>query len=139
MLDWEEYSRWLESAEKTLESAKRETDNNWSCFKAEQSAQLAIKGLLILLGKNYFGHDILTLIKKTEINIEKNILECAIYLGRLYIPTRYPDALPGSTPYAYYTEEDKRKAIECSEKILSWVKNIGENLKRKEKTKKQHN
>ncbi|MEM3833611.1 MAG: HEPN domain-containing protein [Thermoprotei archaeon] len=136
MLDWEEYLRWLESAEKTLESAKREIDNNWSCFKAEQSAQLAIKGLLILLGKDYFGHDMLVLIKKTEINVEKDILESAMYLGRLYITTRYPDALPGSTPYVYYTEEDKRKAIECAEKILDWVKSIGENLKRKEKAKK---
>jgi len=133
MLDWGEYLRWLEAAERTLISAEKESDNNWACFKAEQSAQLAAKALLVLIGRNYFGHDLLALINRTEMSVTKELLDCAAYLGKLYISTRYPDALPGSTPYAYYSEEDKKKAVECAKKILGWVKKIGEDFKRKER------
>lgn len=133
MLDWEEYNRWIEASLKTLESAEKDEDYNWACFKAEQSAQLAVKAFLILTGKPYFGHDLLTLVRKTGLQIDKSIEDCASFLAKLYIPSRYPDALPeGATPYTLYTENEKRKAIDCAKVIIYLVRSTGEDLRRKE-------
>ncbi|WP_338602583.1 HEPN domain-containing protein [Sulfolobus tengchongensis] len=112
---------------------RRDLDYNWACFKAEQSAQFAIKAYLILIGRQYFSRDLLTLLRRTELNVDASILECASFLSKVYIPSRYPDALPeGVTPYAVYTEGDKRKAIECAKQIIEMVMNAGESLRRKE-------
>jgi len=133
MLDWSEYERWMRSAIATLESAKNDKDYNWACFKAEQAAQLAVKAYLILVGKNYFGHDLISLIKRTEIKAEEEILHCASFLTKIYIPARYPDALPeGTIPFEVYDEKDKQKAIDCANKIIEWVKRIEGNLRREE-------
>ena len=46
MFDREEFERWLKQAEKTLESAERDKNNedyNWCCFKAQQAAEYAVK------------------------------------------------------------------------------------------------
>jgi len=134
MFDWNEYERWIRSALATFESAKRDNDFNWACFKAEQAAQLAVKAYLILVGKSYFGHDLITLLRNTGLQLDKEILQCANFLTKVYIPSRYPDALPeGVSPYEVYDEEDKQKAIECASKIINLVKEAGENLRRKEK------
>jgi len=133
MLDWNEYGRWMKSSIATLESAKKDTDFNWACFKAEQASQLAVKAYLILIGKSYFGHDLITLLKKTELQLDNEILQCANFLAKIYIPSRYPDALPESvSPHEVYDENDKRKAIECALKIIKLVEEAGENLRRKE-------
>ena len=63
-LDREEFRRWLAEAERALESAKVQADaelHNWSCFAAEQSAQLAIEGLLHGVGRGPWGHDLVGL------------------------------------------------------------------------------
>jgi len=133
MLDWNEYERWMKSSVLTLESARKDSDFNWSCFKAEQAAQLAVKAYLILVGKSYFGHDLVTLLRNTELQLDKEILQCANFLIKVYIPSRYPDALPeGVSPHEVYDEEDKQKAIECASKIINLVKEAGEDLRRKE-------
>jgi len=51
--DKDEYERWLRQAKDTLESAEEDLKNhrfNWSCFKAQQAAEYAVKGLLYGLG-----------------------------------------------------------------------------------------
>ncbi|BBL94678.1 hypothetical protein TthHC11_22120 (plasmid) [Thermus thermophilus] len=48
------------------------------------------------------------------------LLPQALALDKVYIPTRYPDALPGLTPKEPYTEEAK-KALEDAQTILKAV------------------
>ena len=128
----------MKSSSATLESAKKDNEFNWACFKAEQASRLAGKAYLILVGKSYFGHDLITLLKKTELELDKRILQCANFLTRIYIPSRYPDALPESvSPHEVYDENDKRKAIECALKIINLVKEAGENLRRKDEGEKE--
>ena len=48
-LDVSEFDRWLRSALRTLESAKRDLefgDYNWTCFKAHQTVEKALKAIL---------------------------------------------------------------------------------------------
>lgn len=62
------------------------------------------------------------------------MMDCALFLARIYIPSRYPDALPEEAiPQESYGESDKQKAIECASKIIDMVKVAGEDLRRKEK------
>jgi len=73
MFDNEEYDRWLKEAENTLRSAESDKNNgfyNWCCFKCQQSAEFALKGLLYGLGLTPFGHSLTKLIKNLE---EQNI------------------------------------------------------------------
>ncbi|MEM2950957.1 MAG: HEPN domain-containing protein [Nitrososphaeria archaeon] len=67
--DKDEYERWVKQADATLASAKRDRDAgdyNWSCFKAQQSAEFAVKGLLYGLGFSPVGHSILKLLGEIE-------------------------------------------------------------------------
>ena len=59
MLDTDEFNRWIDSAMKTLESAKRDfnaKDYNWACFKAQQAVEKALKAILWGIGKPRIGH-----------------------------------------------------------------------------------
>jgi HEPN domain-containing protein len=49
------------------------------------------------------------------------LLPQALALDKLYIPTRYPDALPGLTPKEAYTEEEAKKALEDAQAVLKAV------------------
>lgn len=49
------------------------------------------------------------------------LLPQALALDKVYIPTRYPDALPGLTPKEAYTEEEAKKALEDVQTILKAV------------------
>ncbi|WP_238025046.1 MULTISPECIES: HEPN domain-containing protein [Metallosphaera] len=134
MLDWSEYERWMRASVSTLRSAEKDSDFNWACFKAEQAAQLSVKAYLILIGKQYFGHDLPSLLKRTGLDISGPMMDCALFLARIYIPSRYPDVLPEEAiPQESYSESDKQKAIECASKIIDMVKVAGEDLRRKEK------
>jgi len=39
-------------------------------------------------------------------------------LDQYYIPTRYPNGLPGSLPYEVYTEGQAAKALESSLQVI---------------------
>lgn len=42
-------------------------------------------------------------------------------LDRHYLPARYPNAIPGGTPYEIYTKQDSKESIIHAEKILKTV------------------
>jgi HEPN domain-containing protein len=46
----------------------------------------------------------------------------AVYLDRLYIPTRYPNGVASGAPSEYYTKKDAQEAIEYAQDFLSFVK-----------------
>jgi HEPN domain-containing protein len=43
-------------------------------------------------------------------------------LDKYYIPTRYPDALPGIIPSEAFDKDDAEKAISLAEKIINFIK-----------------
>jgi HEPN domain-containing protein len=68
----------------------------------------------IALGLDPRGHSLARLLRDLppeEAPLFHPLLPQALALDKLYIPTRYPDALPGLTPKEAYTEEAK-KAVE---------------------------
>jgi HEPN domain-containing protein len=127
--DEEEYERWMKQAEATLASAKRDKeagDYNWSCFKAQQAAEFAVKGLLYGIGFSPVGHSLLRLlgeIERKEIDVEK-LKGCARTLDRHYIPTRYVNAHVEGAPFEFYDLSTAEEAIECAARVIQFVKEM---------------
>ncbi len=97
MFDKEEFERWMAQASETLKSAKQDfsvKSYNWCCFKAQQAAEYAVKGLLKGLGVSAYGHSIVKLFRNLEsYNLSlQTLISCARTLDRHYVPARYPDA-----------------------------------------------
>jgi HEPN domain-containing protein len=42
-------------------------------------------------------------------------------LDKYYIPTRYPNGLPGGVPYEAYDEDDAKKAIGMAARVVEYV------------------
>lgn len=126
-LDEEEFRRWREEADRALESARRESAagaHNWSCFLAEQSAQLAVKALLHGLGAGPWGHDLIRLgrgVVAAGLEVTGEIEDGLARLSRHYIPARYPDAHPGGSAASRYRPADSAEAIIDAERVLAFV------------------
>ena len=136
MLDEVEYKRWMESALRTLESARVDHVNgfyNWSCFKAHQATEKALKALLWALGKPRVGHSLPVLLNELSQllgSIPEDVRELCIRLNKYYIPTRYPDVWSEGIPEEQYSERESMEAIDMAKRIIEWVKNTWESLRR---------
>ncbi len=126
-LDEEEYRRWRDEADRVLAGARLQADagfHNWSCFAAEQSAQLAMKGLLHGLGRGPWGHDLVgfgELAREAGLDAPPEVTDALKRLGRHYIAARYPDAHASGPPGRHYGETDAREAFEDAQAILRFV------------------
>ncbi len=128
MFDLPEYDRWRREAADALKGARLQSEgglHNWACFLAEQSAQLAVKGLLHGVGQGAWGHDLVALGEAMEAALELDLpghVRSALQrLSRHYIPARYPDAHPAGTPGAHYGPDDVRQALSELAAVLEFV------------------
>lgn len=124
----EEARRWLRQAEKDLDDARFVLSGrryNLACFLAQQAAEKAVKGLLYALGaEDVWGHSVAELCRDAASlapDFEPLVSQGAV-LDKYYIPTRYPDSLPGGIPAEAFEEEDADRAIRLAEHIIAAVK-----------------
>jgi HEPN domain-containing protein len=107
VFDKKEFDRWIKQAEYTLDSAKEDIENkrfSWACFKAQQPAEYAVKGLLYGIGSIPVGHSLIRLVgrlKRRGVNVDEALRHSRL-LDRHYIPTLYPNAHPEGSPFEYY-------------------------------------
>ena len=128
-LDCDEFHRWFDQALYTYNLIDNDIKSNgfsWACFKAQQSAELAIKSILVGFGKNAFGHGILKLYSDVSeiFGQEPKIASSVSYLDKLYITPRYPDAFTEGSPWEHFTINDAMLAKESAGKILNYVKMV---------------
>ncbi len=125
LLDEREYSRWIEMARRTLDSSKRDLDGgdyNWACFKAQQSAEYALKGLLYGLGIIARDRSLVNLLSKLPEELPTTgIMHVAKSLDKHYLLTRYTSAWIEGVPANYYTRQDAREAISYASLVIKWV------------------
>ncbi len=122
MLDYSEFSRWMDMAKRTLESARRDAeggDYNWACFKAQQAAEFAVKAYLYGIGQPRAGHAVSLLL--SHIGAPEELVDKAKYLDKMYVPTRYPNAWSEGAPYQYYTRRDAEEAIEICREVIDYI------------------
>lgn len=122
-----ESDRWLQFAREDLQVAElafAASIYNQTCFHSQQCAEKAIKGLLLLQGKTpprtHLLGDLLALLAPDPFTSSLDIQ----LLDRFYIPTRYPDALPGSLAEGLPTHEDAVEALATARKVLETVTNM---------------
>jgi HEPN domain-containing protein len=138
ILDAQEYERWMKSAYKTLESARRDRENgfyNWAYFKTHLASEKALKALLWGIGRPRPGHALIHLLLHLEEELgaeaPATVKQACATLDKYHIPTRYPDAWVEGSPEDYFTESDADNALGKALVIVKWVEGLWRELSRK--------
>jgi len=124
-----ESKRWFEQAKYDLKTSQWNVKGNLfapACFWAQQSAEKAVKAFLYSKGERFvIGHSVSELLEKCKIYDKdfKTLIQIGAFLDRFYIPTRYPNSLPGGIPAHAYRRKDSVEAIKMAQKILDFVSN----------------
>jgi len=95
-------------------------------FHFQQAAEKAVKAFLYLKVKSievFFTHSINDLINVAiEIDIEFKEIASVKKLDQYYIPTRYPNGLPGGIPSRYFDDPKEAKdAMLLAKKLIDLV------------------
>lgn len=123
----DEAGRWLETAEDDLKWARSLAEQgayNIACFLSQQSAEKALKALLFHLGEELvWGHSVRDLCERAAALLPAAGAACQEWgaLDQFYVPTRYPDALPGSTPAKVYGKDAAKSAVLLTADIIDFV------------------
>lgn len=123
----EEGRRWLLQAKQDLEDARYNLEGkryHIACFLSQQSAEKALKAFLHAKGEEMvWGHSVAELCKRAtslDKDLEK-IRRMAATLDKYYIPTRYPNGLPGGIPSEAFEKRDADRAIEIAEEVIKVI------------------
>jgi HEPN domain-containing protein len=113
---------WLAQAGHDLNHARHaldDADYDWACFAAHQAAEKAVKGLILSLGGEGWGHAVSRLLKDLQhkLAVTDNLIEAAQRLDKHYIPTRYPNGFDVGAPRDYYTAPEAEQAIDDAQHI----------------------
>ena len=120
--------RWLTQAEEELKDASylmKAERYYLSLFLCQQSAEKALKAFIYLKEEEpIFSHSVAVLLRlAASIDPDFDSLRNAKRLDDYYIPTRYPNGLPGGIPAEYYDDPDEaEKALAWSEGIIKLVR-----------------
>jgi len=95
-------------------------------FHFQQSTEKALKAFLYLKVKSveiYYTHSITDLLKMAiEIDSEFKNVRSSKKLDQYYIPTRYPNSLPGGIPSRYYDDpKEAEEAMILAKNVLELV------------------
>ncbi len=118
-------NRWLSFVEDDLKMAQlalAEKMYNQVCFHAQQAAEKALKAFIIASGEatphTHKLVDLLLMIRDSQLEKMRPQLQ---RLDQFYLPTRYPDALPGTLPEGLPNERDAKTALETAQEVLKMV------------------
>lgn len=124
-----EAERWFRQSEHDLDDARYARDGkrwNLACFLTQQAAEKAIKAVIYNHGAEAaWGHSIAELCRdaaETDPDFE-SLRISASPLDKYYIPTRYPNGLPGGIPAEAFDEDDARRALELATHVIDFVRN----------------
>ena len=113
-----EARRWLAQAEDDLAFARWVLEEgrffDKGCFVAQQAAEKALKALHYQDGaRAVLGHSVSDLLQRLLGSRPElvGLSDDARQLDRFYIPTRYPNGLPGGTPASSYKHQDLAEAV----------------------------
>lgn len=125
----EESLRWLTQAQDEFQDAddlRKRGRFYLALFHFQQATEKALKAYLYLKVKSievFYTHSIDDLLEMTfEINSDFRKVAQAKKLDRYYIPTRYPNGLPGSVPSRYFDDpKEAEEAMELAKSLIGLV------------------
>ena len=119
-----EADRWLRQAEDDLEYARlglREGFYAQVCFQCQQICEKAIKALRYGYGERVvIGHALVEL--AAPLAALSGFQDSLSVLDQYYIPTRYPNGLPGGVPSDVYTKTQAAAAVDVAQQIVAVVR-----------------
>lgn len=122
-----EADRWFSQAQHDLRASqvnRREGFPEIACFLAQQAAEKALKGYLHVRGERAIvGHATHLLVRQCA-RYEPAfgaLAEACGSLDQYYVPTRYPNGLPGGIPHEVYTDAQARHATDLAGQVLDLV------------------
>lgn len=119
-----EFSRWLQQAERDLGAGWALVDAEYfeqACFVAQQAAEKAVKAIAYALGeRRVLGHSVFELTQQCGDRVPalRGLRKSARILDLYYIPTRYPNGLPGSLARDAFTKEQATEGLDVSERFV---------------------
>ena len=123
-----EAERWLAQAENDLAFAEHGLALGFyaqACFLAQQVAEKAAKAVHYGRGARVvMGHSVDGLLEALDaLGPEVEALRSgAKELDQHYVPTRYPNGLPGNVPFRAYTEEQARRSLGHARAVVSFAR-----------------
>jgi HEPN domain-containing protein len=120
--------RWLAQAESDFafaELATREGFFAQACFNSQQAADKALKAFLYAHGaEQVLGHSVAELAAEcAKSDTEFVALRAqAAPLDPFYLPTRYPNSLPGGIPAEAFARADAERALTMARAVIAAVK-----------------
>ncbi len=119
--------RWLRQAEQDVSDAlyaREGNRHNLACFLSQQAAEKALKGYLYAQGLEApWGHSASELCDAAaEFDVDFGAIKrSAAALDKYYIPTRYPNGLPGGIPAEAFDSGDSERALSFAEQVVGLV------------------
>ena len=120
--------RYLEQATEDLRWASYLKDvgaYNISCFLSQQVAGKAIRALLFQQGERTpLTPSVVELCERAIALVPDIADKCAQWnvLDSFYVPTRYPNALPGSIPARVYDQRAAQDAVATATEVVETVR-----------------
>jgi HEPN domain-containing protein len=124
-----ESKRWFLQGRRDRQVAevnRREQFYEWVCFLSQQAAEKLLKAYLYFHGESDVrGHSTHILAERcAEYHADFNtVLDDCQKLDLFYIPTRYPNGLPGQIPYEAFGESIALEALSALDKVFEVINN----------------
>lgn len=124
------YKVWIKQAEFDLEAARLSFGNSffeWTCFQSEQSAEKALKAIMVFCGyrppklhKLSILYRIVKQLRPEISNLKMESLQAYTFVSR------YPFIIPGDnlTPHEFMTNEHAAECLSEAQAVLSLVHGI---------------
>ncbi len=121
---------WLDNARTdfalALEVAERYPSR--ACFRAQQSAELALKAALIAVAddhpRTHVGDVLVSELRDVGVDLPADVVESANRLDPFYIGSRHPDALAGADPLQVLQSADAVAAAERTRTVCDFAAHI---------------
>ncbi len=123
----EEGRRWLRQAVEDLRWARHLAEqgaHHLACFLAQQVAEKALKAFLYAQGEEVvLGHSVERLCAAAAIFAPEfgEYARSWSILDGYYVPTRYPNSLPGGIPAEVYTRRAAEEAVALAGEVVEEV------------------
>ena len=123
----DEGQRWLDQAREDLKWAAHLAEQGGyhiACFLAQQVAEKALKAFLYAQGEELvIGHSVARLCAAAAGVVPSFAEHCRSWavLDGFYIPTRYPNGLPGGIPAEAYPQQTARDAVALAGEVVDFV------------------
>jgi len=124
----DEGRRWLDQALRDLDDARFARNGgrqSLACFLCQQTAEKALEGFLVLQGEEVvWGHSVADLCERASAFAPRfaHLRDDGSSLDLLYIPTRYPNGLPGGLPSDAFHDDDADRALARATRIVEAVR-----------------